>query len=141
MLKNPNRYSTLILQKGHQGCEIFYQIFPFSRHFAVQCKSFFFPLFFPTISLLSFQVVLSLKHLFYIFRKFFSKFYPVLSQKCPYAEKVAWLSTRRNFGTESSDKIIRKSLQKVLCCALTFPGVQLIFEVSELCFVKDPPIQ
>ena len=70
MLKNPNRYSTLILQKGHQGCEIFYQIFPFSRHFAVQCKSFFFPLFFPTISLLSFQVVLSLKHLFYILRKF-----------------------------------------------------------------------
>ena len=72
----------------------------------------FFSSFFPTISLLSFQVVLSLKHLFYIFRKFCSKLYLVPSQKCPYAQKVAWLSTRRNFGPKVPTKLSESPYRK-----------------------------
>lgn len=109
MLKNPNRYSTLILQKGHQGCEIFYQIFPFSRHFAVQCKSFFFSIVFPD----DFSFIFSSSLITQAFILHFQKIFVQIIFSAIAEVSICGKSGRAFYKTELWYRKFRKNYQKV----------------------------
>ena len=137
ILKIPTQY---LLRKVFQGCVIFYHFFRFSVISQSSANLFFFIVFPDDFSFIFSSSLITQAFSLHFQEILFQIIFSAIT-KVPICGKSGMAFYKTEFWTECSDKVIRKSLQKVLCCALTFPGVQLIFEVSELCFVKDPPIQ